>query len=157
MTSSEELKFSRWGVWVAQSVERLTSAQVLISPFVSLSLASVSVLTAQSLEPASRSVSPFLSAPSPLTLSVSLSKINSKKKKKKIINSQLEEEVVEEKTVVLRICQKVLQGAFGPWPNRSPPLSRKLTFDQDGGFQDKSSGTEGKEEAPGKTQSWHQL
>ena len=83
MTSSEELKFSRWGVWVAQSVERLTSAQVLISPFVSLSLASVSVLTAQSLEPASRSVSPFLSAPSPLTLSVSLSKINSKKKKKK--------------------------------------------------------------------------
>ena len=63
--------------WVAQSVERLTLAQVVISRFVGLSHASGSVLTAQSLEPASDSVSPSL-CPSPahaLSLSLSLSKI----------------------------------------------------------------------------------
>ena len=45
--------------WMAQSVKRLTSAQVMISQFMSFSPA----LTAQSLEPASDSVSPCLSAP----------------------------------------------------------------------------------------------
>ena len=60
------------GSWVAQSVERLTSAQVMISWFVSLSPASGSVLTAQSLKPASDSVSPSVSALTPLTLCVSL-------------------------------------------------------------------------------------
>ena len=39
-----------WGAWVAQSVERPTSAQVKISRSVSSSPASGSVLTAQSLE-----------------------------------------------------------------------------------------------------------
>ena len=52
-----------WGAWVAQLVERPTSAQVMISRFVSSSPASGSVLTAQSLEPALDSVSPPLSAP----------------------------------------------------------------------------------------------
>ena len=70
------LKTSRyWGAWVAQSVQCLTSAQVMISPSVGLSPASGSVLTAQSLEPASDSVSPSL-CPSPthaLSLSLSLS------------------------------------------------------------------------------------
>ena len=47
--------------WVAQSVERPTSAQVMTSWFVNLSPASGSVLTAQSLEPTSDSVSPSLS------------------------------------------------------------------------------------------------
>ena len=47
------------GAWVAQSVERPTSAQVMILRFVSSSPALGSVLTAQSLEPASDSV--FLS------------------------------------------------------------------------------------------------
>ena len=61
------------GSWVAQSVERPTSAQVMISRFVGLSPASGSVLTAQSLEPASDSVS-LLSALPPLMLC--LSKIN---------------------------------------------------------------------------------
>ena len=42
-----------WGAWVAQLVERPTSAQVTISWFMSLSPASGSVLTAESLEPAS--------------------------------------------------------------------------------------------------------
>ena len=56
------------GTWVAQSVERPTSAQVMISWFVSSSPVSGSVLTAQSLESASDSVSPSLSAPPPLTL-----------------------------------------------------------------------------------------
>ena len=54
------LKISR-GAWVAQPVKRLTAAQVVISRFVGSSPASGSVLTAQSLEPASDSVSPSLS------------------------------------------------------------------------------------------------
>ena len=58
---------------MAQSVERPTSAQVMISRFVSLSPASGSVLTAQSLDPASDSVSPSLSASLSLSLSLSLS------------------------------------------------------------------------------------
>ena len=61
------------GAWVAQSVERPTSAQVMISRSMSSSPASGSVLTAQSLEPASDSVSPSLSAPPLLTLCLSLS------------------------------------------------------------------------------------
>ena len=48
------------GAWVAQSVKRPTSAQVMISQSVSSSPASGSVLTAQSLEPVSDSVSPSL-------------------------------------------------------------------------------------------------
>ena len=60
------------GTWVAQSVKCLTSAQVMISWFVGLSPMLGSVLTAQSLEPASDSVSPSLSAPSLLTLCLSL-------------------------------------------------------------------------------------
>ena len=60
-----------WGAWVAQSVKHLTSAQVMISRLVSLSPASGSMLTAQSLEPASDSVSPSLSAPPPLVLCLS--------------------------------------------------------------------------------------
>ena len=57
---------------MAQSVERPTSAQVMISQLVRSSPASGSVLTAQSLEPASDAVSP-LSAPFPLMLCLSLS------------------------------------------------------------------------------------
>ena len=58
---------------MAQSVERPTSALVMISRSVSLSPASGSALTAQSLEPVSDSVSPSLSAPPLLTLCLSLS------------------------------------------------------------------------------------
>ena len=61
------------GTWVAQLVERLTSAQVMISWFMSSSPALGSVLTAQSLEPASDSVSPSLSVPPPLMLCLSFS------------------------------------------------------------------------------------
>ena len=67
------------GIWVAQLVEHPTSAQVMISPLVSSSPALGSVLTAQSLEPALDSVSPFFSAFPVLTLSLSLTKINIKK------------------------------------------------------------------------------
>ena len=69
------------GAWVAQWVKRPTSAQVTISRSVSSSPTSGSVLTAQSLEPVSDSVSPSLSAPPllMLCLSLSLSKINIKK------------------------------------------------------------------------------
>ena len=62
-----------WGAWVAQSVEHLTSAQVMISRFVGLGPASGSVLTARSLEPVSDPVSPSLSAPLPLMLCLCLS------------------------------------------------------------------------------------
>ena len=54
------VKTHSWGAWVAQSVKRPTSAQVTISRSVSSSPASGSVLTAQSLEPVSDSVSPSL-------------------------------------------------------------------------------------------------
>ena len=69
------------GAWVAQSFKGLTSGQVMISRSVSSSPASGSVLTAQSLEPVSDSVSPSLSGP-PHSCSVSLclkNKINFKK------------------------------------------------------------------------------
>ena len=63
---------------MAQSVKLPTSAQVMTSQSVSSSPASGSVLTAQSLEPASDSVSPSLSDPPllMLSLSFSLAKIN---------------------------------------------------------------------------------
>ena len=56
---------------MAQSVERQTSARVMISWFVGSSPVSGSALIAQSLESASDSVSPSLSAPPLLTLSLS--------------------------------------------------------------------------------------
>ena len=62
---------------MGQSVKCLTLAQVMISQFVGSSPTSSSVLTARSLEPASDSVSPSLSAPPPArTLSLSVSKMN---------------------------------------------------------------------------------
>ena len=70
------------GTWVAQSVKRPTSAQVMISPSVSSSPTSGSLLIAQSLEPASDSVSPSLSAPPP-TCALSLSLKNKHDKEKK--------------------------------------------------------------------------
>ena len=60
------------GPWVALSVKRPTSAQVMISQLMGSSRTSGSVLTAQSLEPASDSVFPSLSDPPPLTLCLSL-------------------------------------------------------------------------------------
>ena len=48
------------GTWVAQLVKRPTSVQVMISWFMGSSPALGSVLMAQSLEPASDSVSPSL-------------------------------------------------------------------------------------------------
>ena len=69
------------GTGVALSVERPTSAQVMISQFVSSSPESGSVLTARSLEPASDSVSHSHSAPPLLMLCLSVSKINKTLKK----------------------------------------------------------------------------
>ena len=68
--------------WVAQSVKRPTSAQVMISGFVSSSPALGSVLTAQSLEPVSDSVSPSLSLTLPRSCSDSHCLVNNLKKKK---------------------------------------------------------------------------
>ena len=66
-------KEKSWGTCVAQSVKHLTSAQVMVSQFVSSSPALGSVLIAQSLEPALDSVSSPLSASLPLALCVSFS------------------------------------------------------------------------------------
>ena len=66
------------GTWVFQSVKHPTSTQVMILWFMGSSPALGSVLTAQSLEPVSDSVSPYLSA-TPLVvlcLALSVSKIN---------------------------------------------------------------------------------
>ena len=65
---------------MVQSVKCLTSAQVIISWFTSSSPVSGSMLTAQTLEPALDSVSPYLSVPPLLVLSLSLK--NKLKKKK---------------------------------------------------------------------------
>ena len=73
------------GAWVAQYLERLTLAQAMIFWSVSSSPASGSVLTAWSLEPASDSVSPSLSAPSLLMLCLSLSLKNKHLRIKKYI------------------------------------------------------------------------
>ena len=71
------IKNSYRGTWVAQLVERPASAQVMISHSVGSSPMSASVLTAQSLEPASDFVSP---SPAPplivLCLSLTPSKIS---------------------------------------------------------------------------------
>ena len=71
------------GTWVAQSIKHLTSAQVMISRFVSSSPMSGSVLTDQSLEPASDFVSPPLSAHPMFMLCLSLSLNNEKMLKKR--------------------------------------------------------------------------
>ena len=61
-----------WGTWVAQLVKHLTGSDrdLTVREF---ELASGSVLTAESLEPASDSVSPSLSAPPLLMLCLSVS------------------------------------------------------------------------------------
>ena len=69
-TYSTQLNSKHWGAWVAQWVEHLTSAQVMISQSMSSSPTLGPVPTAQSLESAS------LSAPPLLTLCLSISKIN---------------------------------------------------------------------------------
>ena len=67
---------------MAQSVKCPALAQVMISQFMGSSPMSGSVLTAQSLEPASDSVCPSLSVPPPLALSLSVSQKMNKSLKK---------------------------------------------------------------------------
>ena len=64
---------------MAQLVKPPTSAQVMISLSMSSGPMSGSVLTAQSLEPASDSLSPSLSAPPLLMSAFSFSKMNKHK------------------------------------------------------------------------------
>ena len=70
---NELLKIITRGAWVAQLVKRPTLAQVMISRFMGSSPTLGSVLIAQSLEPASTSVSLSPSARPLLMLCVSLS------------------------------------------------------------------------------------
>ena len=95
------------GTWVTQSVNRPTSARVMISRFVGSSPASGSVLTAWSLEPASDSVPPFSLCRSP-TCALSLSKIN---KCKKIKNKKIKKDSLSWRSI------HTIPGAF-----RSPAL-----------------------------------
>ena len=77
LVESGHFKSTERGAWVTQSVKHPTSAQVMISWSVISSPRAGSVLTAQSLDPASDSVSPSLSAPPPTcTMPLPLSKIN---------------------------------------------------------------------------------
>ena len=77
MSNPELLKNDCQGAWVAQSVQHLTRAYVMILQFGGSSPA---VLTAQSLEPALDSLSPTPSTPPPAhTLSLSLKIINTLK------------------------------------------------------------------------------
>ena len=84
-SSSQMLRFTAksWGAYMAQSVKQPTSAQVMISWFVSSSPSLGSLLAAHSLEPDSDSVSPSLSLPLPCSHSVffCLSEMNKCKKK----------------------------------------------------------------------------
>ena len=80
---------------MAQFVERPTSAQVTISPFLSLSSDWGSVLTAQSLVPALDSVPPSLSLPLPHPCSVSQKK---NKRLKKYIKYKWQNQRQEHKT-----------------------------------------------------------
>ena len=74
LQASSSLKGQTRGAWVAQSVERLTSALVMISRFTSSSPASGSVPTAQSLELLRILGLPLSLCPSPArVLSLSLS------------------------------------------------------------------------------------
>ena len=73
VTPQEKEKETR-GAWVAQSVKRPSSAQIMTSWLGSLSPLSGSVLTVQSLKPLQiLCLSLSLSALTPLTLSLSLS------------------------------------------------------------------------------------
>ena len=72
------------GAWVARSVKRPTLAQVMILRSVGSSPMLGSVLTAQSLEPASESVSPSLFAPPLLTRCLFLSLKNKQTLEKKM-------------------------------------------------------------------------
>ena len=65
-------KYFLQGAWVAQLVEHLTSAQVMITRYVSSSPALGSVLTARSLKPASDSVLLSLCSSPTFTLSLTL-------------------------------------------------------------------------------------
>ena len=68
-----DLKDARgWGAWGAQPVKRLTSGQVMISPSGGSGLVSGSAPTVWSLEPAWDPVSPSLSVPPALMLSLSI-------------------------------------------------------------------------------------
>ena len=102
----------KWlGHLVAQLVKCPTSAQVMISRFVSSSPVSGSVLTARSLEPASDSVSPSLSAPPRLALSHS--RINKYIKNK--TNKNPSETIIHqfERTILLITGTKVKVRSFG--------------------------------------------
>ena len=93
---------------MAQSVKHPTLAQVMISQFAGSSPASGSVLTAQSLEPASDSVSPSFSlCPSPThALSLSVSKINETFLKVKKIKNPVNKEIFR------ILCGEHVTGSF---------------------------------------------
>ena len=93
--------------WVAQLVKYATSAQVMIPLFLGSSPAWGSLLTAQSLEPASDSVSPSLcSSPTyTVSLSVSLSRACALKNKKKKQQQQQQKEAIALHVCHSHVCE----------------------------------------------------
>ena len=89
-----QLTMGKGGTWLAQLFKQLTSTQIMFSWFMGSSPALGSVLTAQSLEPASDSVSPSFSvpphpSPPPHFVSVSVSvSLKNNQSFKKIFNGQ---------------------------------------------------------------------
>ena len=108
------------GAWVAQSVERPTSAQVMISQLVGSSPALGSVLTAQSLEPASDSVSHSRPAPPQLMLCLSPSQKETLKKKLKQKRKKHSE------TAALTSRQSHREGIHMPAGSYPAPLSLRF-------------------------------
>ena len=98
---------------MAQLVKRPTSAQVMISQSVGSSPVSGSVLTAWSLEPASDSVSPSLSAPLFLTLCLCLSLKN---------KQTLKQFFLKEKDTKTERQNRGPEKPYWPWPC-SPQLT----------------------------------
>ena len=88
---------------MAQSVEHLTWAQVTISQFVSLNPATGSLVSAQSLDPASDSAPLFLSRPLPCWFS--LSKINKHLKKELFTMEETQTAKAHEKSALLEITR----------------------------------------------------
>ena len=101
---------------MAQSVKHLTLAQVTISWFVSLSPVLGSVLTAQSLEPASISVSALLSAPPMLMLCLSLP-LNKKLTLIFLIKKEIKR--IKEKVVYIEVGKE--DQTYGCWRSQRKP------------------------------------
>ena len=125
LDNSDASKIISWDAWVAQSVEWLTLAQIMISRFMGSSPALDSVLTAQSLEHASDSVSLLLSLPLPCLHSQKWIKVininkNKNKNKKSMVGAP-------KWLSWLRVWLQLRPRSHGSWARAPPMLAFVLT------------------------------